>query len=140
MKRPMALATYEAEDGLVRHQWEEWSLSCQGWVPQCSAMPGWGDRKEWLGEHPHKGRRRGRCAGVSGGATKKGITFEMKIKKISNKRKKTKECLLLLQKKLRVLFPELTLSTSHHLCYPVPGDQTHYYTLHRNPNTHSRPS
>jgi hypothetical protein len=26
MDGPMALATYVAEDGLVRHQWEEWPL------------------------------------------------------------------------------------------------------------------
>jgi len=34
MDRPMAPAAYEAERGLVGHQWEEKPLVLPGWIPQ----------------------------------------------------------------------------------------------------------
>jgi len=42
----------------------------------------------WGGEHPHRSRRRGMGWGFPEGRPGKGITFEMQIKKICNKRKK----------------------------------------------------
>jgi len=42
----MAPAAYVAEDGLVEHQWEE--KPCQGLIPQCRGMSGWGGRKGWV--------------------------------------------------------------------------------------------
>jgi len=44
MDRPMTLAAYVAEDGLVGDT-------------QCRRMSGWGSGKEW--ECPHRGRGRG---------------------------------------------------------------------------------
>jgi hypothetical protein len=40
MEGPMAPATYVAEDGLVRHQWEERPLIL--WRLECRWMPGQG--------------------------------------------------------------------------------------------------
>ena len=42
---PITPTAYVAEDGLVGHQGEErgpWS--CEGLMPECRGMPGWGDR------------------------------------------------------------------------------------------------
>jgi len=66
MDRPMAPATYVAEDGLVGHQWEEKPLVLTRLDPQCRGMSGreagWSG---WLGgEHPHK--RRERREGIGG--------------------------------------------------------------------------
>jgi hypothetical protein len=40
----------------------------------------------WVEEHSHRGRGRGEVIGCSKGETGKGKTFEMSIKKISNKK------------------------------------------------------
>ena len=45
----------------------------------------------WVGEHPHRGRGEGNRIGVSEGEPRKGKTFEMQIKNISNLKKKKKE-------------------------------------------------
>lgn len=37
-----------------------------------------------MGEHPHRSRGRGDGLGVAGRKTRKGITFEMEIKKIKS--------------------------------------------------------
>jgi hypothetical protein len=42
MEGPMAPVEYVAEDGLVKHQWEEKSLIWEGSMPQCREMPGQG--------------------------------------------------------------------------------------------------
>jgi hypothetical protein len=43
--------------------------SCEGSMPQCRGMPGWGGRNACVGEHPHRVRGRGNW--------ERGITFEM---------------------------------------------------------------
>ena len=51
-------------------------------MPQCRGIPGQGSKSEWIGEQGERG-----CNwGFFGGNPGKGITFEMKIKKISNKK------------------------------------------------------
>jgi len=40
MEGPMTPAAYVAEDGLVRHQWEERPWSCEGSMPHCRRMLG----------------------------------------------------------------------------------------------------
>ena len=88
----MALALYVAEDGLVG------SLGEEALDPVKARCPGVGECEgkkvgvgEWVGEHPHKSRRwdgRG-CFRV--GKFEKGITFEIQISKICNKKKKEKK-------------------------------------------------
>jgi hypothetical protein len=75
MEGPMTLATYVAEDGLVRHQWD-----FEGSMPQWRGIPGQGGGSVWVGEHRHRSR-------VKGGGSKKPrkwITIEKLINKISN--------------------------------------------------------
>jgi hypothetical protein len=63
-------------NGLVGHQWEE--RPCEGLMPQCRGMPGWGGGSGWVREHPHRSRERSDVTGVfSDGKPGKGITFEM---------------------------------------------------------------
>ena len=45
----MAPAPYVAENGLVGHQWEERSRSCEGSMPQYRGMPEPGSRSGWVG-------------------------------------------------------------------------------------------
>jgi hypothetical protein len=66
MEGPMATDTCVAEDGLVRHQWEE--RPCEGSMPQCRGTPGQGSRSGWVGEEGD----RGWDMGVFGGKTRKG--------------------------------------------------------------------
>jgi hypothetical protein len=48
----MAPAAYVAEDGLVRHQWEERLplMSCKSSMPQCRGMPRQGSGSGLVGE------------------------------------------------------------------------------------------
>jgi hypothetical protein len=66
----MALAAYEAEDGLVGHQWEE--RSCEGYMPQYRGMPG---QQAGVGRLVSRGRGRDRV--FLEGKVGKGITFDM---------------------------------------------------------------
>jgi len=64
MDRPMAPASYVAEDGLVGHQWEEKSLVLPNWIPQCRGMSEQGGRKGWMDGwgklcHTRRGREMG---------------------------------------------------------------------------------
>jgi hypothetical protein len=101
MEGPMAPAAYVAEHGLVWHQWEESSLSCEGSMPQCRGMSGQGSRNRWVGKQGEAEWDRG----VLEGKPVKGITFEMYIKKISNKNKLRK---IWTQVKLNILDISLT--------------------------------
>jgi hypothetical protein len=58
------------------------SWSCEGYTPQCRGMPGQGSRSGWVGEQEEEGWDKRSSEGKPG----KGITFEMLIKKISNKK------------------------------------------------------
>jgi hypothetical protein len=69
----MAPAVYVAEDGLVRHQWEERPLVLEVLMPQCRGMPRWRGGSGWVGQHPY--RSRGREDGIGsfwGGAGETG--------------------------------------------------------------------
>ena len=55
--------------------------SCEGSMPQYRGMPGPGSRSGWVGEQGYGERNRGFLEGK----LVKGITFEMQIKKKSNK-------------------------------------------------------
>jgi hypothetical protein len=55
--------------------------SCEGSMPQCRGMSGQGSRSGYVSEQGEGGWNRGFSEGKPG----KGITFEMYIKKISNK-------------------------------------------------------
>ena len=68
MEGPITSVIYVAEDGLVRHKWEERLGECEG----REAVVG-----GWVGEHPHRRRYRGDSEGVSGRGTRKEITFEI---------------------------------------------------------------
>jgi hypothetical protein len=57
--------------------------SCEGSMPQYRGIPGPGSGSEWVGEQGERGGARGFLERKQG----KGITFEMQIKKISNKKK-----------------------------------------------------
>jgi hypothetical protein len=60
-------------------------------------MPGWEGRSGWVGEHPHRVRGEGKWdREFPEGRPGKGITFEMQIKKISNKRKRKENASILL--------------------------------------------
>jgi hypothetical protein len=54
-------------------------------MPQCKEMPGPEGRSGWVEQYPHRGRGRGNGIGAFL-RPGKGITVEMQIKKISNKR------------------------------------------------------
>ena len=56
--------------------------SCEGSMPQSRGMPGPGSGSGWVGEQGEGGEDREFSKGKLG----KGITFEMQIKKISNKK------------------------------------------------------
>jgi hypothetical protein len=63
----MAPAAYVAEDGLVRHQWEERSLVHEGLKDaQCRGIESRGEVRVgvWVEEHPQRNRRRGDGIGV----------------------------------------------------------------------------
>jgi hypothetical protein len=50
---------------------------CEGLMPQCRGMRGWGEGSAWMwGQHPHRSRRKGIGLWL-GGQLGKGITFEM---------------------------------------------------------------
>jgi hypothetical protein len=52
----MALATYVAEDDLVKHQWEEWPLGLSVFDASVQGNARVG-RQKWVGgEHPHRGK------------------------------------------------------------------------------------
>jgi hypothetical protein len=59
-------------------------------MPHCREIQGQGGGSEWVGKYPHRSRGRGNGMGVSGaeGNGGKGITFEMEINKISNKKER----------------------------------------------------
>jgi hypothetical protein len=60
--------------------------SCESWVPQCTGMPGQGGGNWWVGDHLQ--RSRGWEDGIEvfwRDKLGKEMTFEMQIKKISNK-------------------------------------------------------
>jgi hypothetical protein len=44
----VSLAAYVSEDGLVGHQWKEWS--CKLYLPQYKGMPGPRSGSGWVGE------------------------------------------------------------------------------------------
>jgi hypothetical protein len=69
----VALTAYVAEDGLVGHQWDKSSWSCEGSMPQYRGMLGPGSRSGWVGEQGEGTWDRGFSEGKPG----KGITFEM---------------------------------------------------------------
>ena len=46
----MALALYEAEDGLVGHKREERPLGLRASMPQCRGMPGQKGGSGWMGD------------------------------------------------------------------------------------------
>jgi hypothetical protein len=78
MERPMALATYVAEDDFVGHQWDERPLGLRVLDAPCRGMPGGEDRSGWVRMHPHRGRGRGYVIrGFPKGQHGKGKTFEM---------------------------------------------------------------
>ena len=57
MERPMALATYVAEESLVGHQWEERPLSLRVFDASVQGNARAGSREwvsEWVEEHPHR--------------------------------------------------------------------------------------
>ena len=58
-------------------------MSYEGSMPQCGVMPGPGSRSGWVGEQGEGEEDRGFSERKPG----KGITFEMQIKRISNKKK-----------------------------------------------------
>ena len=68
----MAPTAYVAEDGLVSHQWDERSLSCEGSMLQSRGIPGPGSRNGWICEQEEEGGDRGFSEGKLG----KGIVFE----------------------------------------------------------------
>jgi hypothetical protein len=68
----VSLVVYVAEDGLYVHQWEERPWSCEEHMLQYRGMPGPGRGSGWVGEQD--------------GETL-GIAFEMKMKKIPNKKR-----------------------------------------------------
>jgi hypothetical protein len=75
----MAPSTNVSEYSLVKQHWEERSLvlwKLDGWpsVEEFECDEAWVDG--WVGEHPHRSRRRGNGIGLSRGMGK-GITFEM---------------------------------------------------------------
>ena len=57
--------------------------SCEGSLPQNREMPGPGNRSGWIGEQGKGGGDRGFSERKLG----KGITFEMKMKKISKEKR-----------------------------------------------------
>jgi hypothetical protein len=62
----MALSTYVAENGLVRHQWEERPLGLRVFdapVKGTAKAGRWEWVDDWVGEHPHRGRGRGNGIG-----------------------------------------------------------------------------
>jgi len=69
----VVLAVYIAEDGLVGHQWEERSRSCEGPMPQYRGVSGPGSGSGWVGKQGEAGGDRGFSEGKLG----KGIKFEM---------------------------------------------------------------
>jgi hypothetical protein len=82
--------------------------SCEGLMPQCRGIPGWRRGNGWVWETPSKKQgERGYNRGFSEGEPGKGITFEMQIKKISNK---------IFQKRTNIKHAFLLLSTLHSLC------------------------
>ena len=63
----MAPAAYVAEDGLVAHQWEEWHLGLRVFNGCPSIGECYGGKTGvggWMGEHPHRSKRRGE--GIAG--------------------------------------------------------------------------
>ena len=51
----LTLAVYVAEDGLVRHRWEESPWSSEGSIIQCRGMPAPGSGNGWVGEQGDAG-------------------------------------------------------------------------------------
>jgi len=75
----MASVAHVAEDGLIWHQWEEMTWSCQGWTPQCRGVSGQGGGNGGLGRR-HTLREEGGGGsgrGILDRKLGKEITFEM---------------------------------------------------------------
>jgi hypothetical protein len=77
----MAPAAYVAYVALLVIKGRRGRWSCKGLMLQCRERPGPGSRSGWVGEQGQEGRDRG----ILEGKRRKGITFEMEIRKISNK-------------------------------------------------------